>query len=295
MLKMKMKKISILTIMVFVAANVFLAQSLYAVNIGDNFKTAKRINIGEMISGEISKAGEMDYYVFTAKTTGAYTIRTTGDIDTFGTLYDSSFKELKTNDEGDSGTDNFSISSKLEENKTYYISVRHYEPYSTGKYTLSVVKSDFLIESFNENTDGEIQANIVVYNVTKVPVDLSKLALRYYYTKDSDLPQKFSCEYASSGETNVTGKIENVKVKTKYADTYVEIRFNDKAGVIEPGLYTELKIVIGNAKNSHYSMQNDWSFNPKAQEFTITNNITAYLNGTLNWGIEPTNLQNAVK
>ncbi|KNY25229.1 cellulose binding domain-containing protein [Pseudobacteroides cellulosolvens] len=281
---LKSMGIFLLVFLVFISCTTIDA---YADDSNSVFKTAKTIKIGESISAQLSKTAEKDYYAFVTKAAGSYIIRSTGEIDTVGVLYDQNFKEIKMNDEGDSGTSNFCIVSNLEANRTYYVCVYSYTKDDTGDYQISVVKSDMLIHSFNEYSKNDIIANVVVFNTTKVPIKLSDIKLRYYYTSEGNANQTFKCDYSSVGEDKVIGKFENTNVKSENADTYVEIMFNDKSTVIESGYYTEIKIIIHNSGSVKYKMDNDWSANRYAEEYTINSNITGYLNGTLNWGSEP--------
>lgn len=274
----------LLVFLIFISCTL---SNVYADDSTGAFKTAKAIKIGENISTQLSKVGEKDYYTFTTKAAGSYIIRTSGGIDTVGVLYDRNFKEIKMNDEGDSGTSNFCIVSNLEANKTYYVCVYDYTKEATGEYQISVVKSNILVHSFNEYSENDIIANIVVFNTTKEPIKLSDIKLRYYFTHEGNAKQIFKCEYSSIGEANVSGIIENIKDKSENADTYVEITFNDKSSVIESGYYTEIKFVISNSGSVENEMDNDWSTNRNIEEYVINSNITGYLDGILNWGNEP--------
>ncbi|HOV26818.1 MAG TPA: cellulose binding domain-containing protein [Pseudobacteroides sp.] len=273
--------------LVFMFLFSFAPISVCADDLSSVSKTAKKIGIGESISAQLSKAGEEDYYTFTTKDAGSYIIRTSGKLDTVGVLYDRNLKLIKMNDEGDSGTSNFCIVSNLEAQKTYYVCVYGYSEDDVGDYNISVVKSDLLVQSFNEYNKNDIIANIVVFNVTKEPIKLSDLKLRYYYTHEGNGKQSFECLYSSIGEENVIGKIENIKDKSEYADTYVEISFNDDESVIESGFYTEVSFVIKNSGSTKINIDNDWSANNEIDEFVINSNITGYLDGVLNWGNEP--------
>jgi hypothetical protein len=288
MFKRGFKRFSVILVAsVFLTSCISIGGSVYAANSNDVFKTAKTIKIGENISAQLGEEGEKDYYTFTTKSAGTYIIRTKGDMDTYGILYDDSFKEIKKNDEGDSGTSNFCIASRLEADSTYFVCVKNYYESDTGEYQISVVKSDLLVESFNEYSENEIIANIIIYNVTREPIKISDLKVRYYYTQENGLNQIFKCDYASFGEDNVSGTFADIKEKSESADKYIELKFNDKSGVIKSGLYEEVRIVIGNSEQAKYNIENDWSAIRKAQEYTINDNIAGYLKGILNWGIEP--------
>ncbi len=100
------------------------------------------------ISGAINQPADADYYMFTPRISGTYTIKTTGSTDTVGYLYDNngigtgimrptSKQYLATND--DYGSGNFSITYDLSAFTTYYIKVTHWNSNAnSGDYNLVV-------------------------------------------------------------------------------------------------------------------------------------------------------------
>jgi len=100
------------------------------------------------ISGAINQPADADYYMFTPKISGTYTIKTTGSTDTVGYLYDNngigngimrpeSKQYLATND--DYYDNNFSITYNLSAFTTYYIKVTHHISYANrGDYNLVI-------------------------------------------------------------------------------------------------------------------------------------------------------------
>lgn len=66
------------------------------------------------------------YFRFVVDVTGYYRIKSNGDVDTYGTLYDSSYTILGSNDDSGSG-DNFSMYNKLTAGETYYLAVGKYD------------------------------------------------------------------------------------------------------------------------------------------------------------------------
>lgn len=281
----------ILLASVFFVSCISIGGSAYAADSSEVFKTAKIIKVGQNICAQLGEEGEKDYFAFTTKAAGTYIIRTMGDVDTYGILYDSNFKEIKKNDEGDSGTSNFCIVSRLEQNKTYYVCVKGYYESDTGEYDISVVKSDLLIQSFNEYSENEIIANIIIFNVTKEPVSLSDVKVRYFYTQESSAKPIFKCDYASFGKGNVSGNIIDIKEKSDNADKYLELGFRNKSDIIESGSYAEVRIIIRSNDQTRYNTENDWSVMKKVQEYTINNNVSGYLKGLLTWGVEPKTLK----
>jgi parallel beta-helix repeat protein len=101
---------------------------------GNTMATATQININEEYAASINPSGDMDWFKFTTTTGGVYIIQSFGNTDTWGELYNSSGKQLSSND--DSGTNNnFLMRVNLEAGKTYYIYV---DGASKGDYTIKV-------------------------------------------------------------------------------------------------------------------------------------------------------------
>lgn len=79
-------------------------------------------------------SGNMVIYKFTPQATAAYAFTTTGSTDTVGILYDGDV--LISDDNGNGGV-NFKIERVLEQNKTYYLKVKHRQN-GSGSYRLYV-------------------------------------------------------------------------------------------------------------------------------------------------------------
>lgn len=114
---------------------------------GDTFSTATNISVGNSVLGVIDFGGDNDYFKFTATQSGLFTIKTTGNTDTYGYLYNNSQSQLKSNDDGDDT--NFKIVYRLTSGATYYIRVKAYSSSETGSYTLSVTAGDDYADNFN--------------------------------------------------------------------------------------------------------------------------------------------------
>lgn len=114
---------------------------------GDIAEHATAIEVdGDSLEGIINPVGDIDYFIFEISEEQDIIIETSGDIDTYGTLYDESGSWLLSDD--DEGAEyNF----KLEENLgpgTYYVRVQGFADKYTGKYSLSVTSQS---SSFNSN------------------------------------------------------------------------------------------------------------------------------------------------
>jgi len=80
------------------------------------------ITSGSLTEANIVLMGESDYYRVVVASSGTLTVSTSGTLDTFGHLYDSSGNELTTNDNAGTGN-NFSFSHAVTAG-TYYIRAR---------------------------------------------------------------------------------------------------------------------------------------------------------------------------
>lgn len=101
------------------------------------FPNAKTIEVdGAYRSGGISRKGEEDFYKFTVTKEGRYAIKTKGDTDTCGVLYDIDGQKLDSDDDGGSGS-NFKIKEHLNPG-IYYVKVYGYGNRETGLYSIKV-------------------------------------------------------------------------------------------------------------------------------------------------------------
>lgn len=103
---------------------------------GLSFENARSVGEGTH-SVVISQAGNWIYFKFVPMATKSYTIRSSGDYDTYGYLYNSSKTQLTANDDG-AGSGQFKITYSLTAGQTYYIAVRLYSTSATGNFTVTI-------------------------------------------------------------------------------------------------------------------------------------------------------------
>ena len=101
---------------------------------------ATRVAPSSQTAGTIDPANDDDYFSFEVPTRGEVRIRTTGGLDTHGTLYDSSAGRIAANDDGGARY-NFRIQRELAAG-TYYIRVSEFGRNRTGSYTLHIETGD---------------------------------------------------------------------------------------------------------------------------------------------------------
>ena len=154
--------------------------------------------------------------------------------------------------------------------------------------TKAYASSSLELEMYNVDKStsvNTIKPNIRLTNTGTEAINLSTVKIKYYYTKDQNLTQVFSCDYSSAGTDNVTGTFYNMPTATSTADTYVEIGFT--AGTINAGSSIEMQTRIYNASWGNYTQTNDYSFNGTDSSYANWNNVTAYIGDTLYCGTEP--------
>ena len=108
---------------------------------GPEEKPADKIVVdGPEIKGEISSGGERDRYTFTVETAGTYTITTSGNTDTFVSLFGPNNESKLIAEDDDSGPGNLSLLSRNLTPGRYFVRVRLFSASSTGPYGISVRK-----------------------------------------------------------------------------------------------------------------------------------------------------------
>ena len=119
----------------------------------DSMRTATIISDESYTSGCICCPGAEQWFKFIATRTGRYTICTTGNLDTIGTLYDCYGNQIvEVDDYAPCGKINFRIIRNLTAGNTYYVKVRIYGN-DTGCYTLRVTERVFAnYVTINKNT-----------------------------------------------------------------------------------------------------------------------------------------------
>lgn len=139
--------------------------------------------------------------------------------------------------------------------------------------------------------DSHIKPHIRFINNTPEDIPLSSLAIRYWYTVDTEQPQTLHCDYFLFGCANLTSAFtrlpSNSPNKTDASDTYVEIGFTVNAGNLPAGGQGDMYLRIHKNDWSNYNEANDYSYNGSLAGFVPWQNITVYRNSILVAGLEP--------
>jgi len=109
---------------------------------GPDEKPADTLQIGgPEVKGEISAGGERDRYTFTVETAGKYSIQTSGNTDTFVSLFGPNNESKLIAEDDDSGPGNLSLLTQNLTPGRYFVRVRLFSASSTGPYGVSVRKA----------------------------------------------------------------------------------------------------------------------------------------------------------
>lgn len=98
---------------------------------------AEDVSLSVPYTVNIDTEGKKVYYKFVPDESNVYRLYASGDYDTYGTLYDSSFIPITQNDDSVQGT-NFSINYFLQAGETYYICASMLQEYQTGEFIFRI-------------------------------------------------------------------------------------------------------------------------------------------------------------
>ena len=93
---------------------------------------------GPAVQGEISAGGARDRYTLRVATAGTHSIETTGNTDTFVSLFGPNSETRLIAEDDDSGPGNLSLLVQNLGAGQYFVRVRHFSSSSTGPYGISV-------------------------------------------------------------------------------------------------------------------------------------------------------------
>jgi len=141
---------------------------------------------------------EQEVFVIDPMVTGDYTIGTTGQVDTYGILYNSENEIIAESDDGDDYDSNFKISATLDLSETYYLYVSGFAYDNTGFYKVYMTK-DGLDE---EPSASGVKNAEALYTSNPVTSEISRGSEVFYrFTALTDGIYSF----ASTGEVDTYG------------------------------------------------------------------------------------------
>ena len=140
--------------------------------------------------------------------------------------------------------------------------------------------------SADGDNNYQIKPQFTIKNAGKVPIPLSELTIRYYFTPESTQPVDTRIDWAQFGAEHVQTTV--VPPSDAAAHAYVELSFLESAGAIPSDTTLgNIQLRIFNSDGSSFDKTNDYSFDPTKKAYTAWEKVTLYRNGELVWGIEP--------
>jgi len=147
--------------------------------------------------------------------------------------------------------------------------------------------------NYQDGTAGQVTTNtlrpdVQIVNTGTSSLNLSQITVRYWYTIDSNVPQTYTCDYATIGCGNITGGFVQVLPPRTEADYYLQIGYTSGAGSLAPGANTgSLQDRVNKNDWSNYTQSNDYSYNSSLSSYGSWTHVTVYYQGHLIWGTEP--------
>ena len=135
---------------------------------------------------------------------------------------------------------------------------------------------------------SSISMKLKVVNTGNTDLDLSKITIKYLYTKDSNNEQIYSIPYAILGSSKIICNFVPLQETTEDSNTAIVVGFNDGTGVLKPNTDTgEIKIDVHKKDWIRYKQLNDYSFDGSFESYGENTKIVGYYEDELIFGMLP--------
>jgi len=207
--------------------------------LGDNddhgglFATATPVSIGQVLTGTINP-WDFDFFRIEVAAESAMLVSTSGETDTYGTVYDAEGRLLAFND--DSGADtNFSTITVLPNGGTYYVLVEGVVGETAGDYTLDITIND---DPTNGDQAGDLPELATEFGLNET----QNWAINYSGDTDYfrlELTQPGRLTVFSTGEQDLLAAVFNSsdEIESIDDDAGEERNFLIRTGILQPGIY----------------------------------------------------------
>ncbi|MFH0241835.1 glycoside hydrolase family 6 protein [Streptomyces sp. HK10] len=133
--------------------------------------------------------------------------------------------------------------------------------------------------------NNAIRPGLSVRNTSSVPVDLSDVTVRYWFTRDGSSPVSVWCDHAVIGCGSLTYSVVETATPLQGADAFIDIGFT--GGTLSPGAETgAIEVRVSKADWSDFDETDDHSHR-SGSGYLAAPTVTAYLDGSRAWGSEP--------
>ncbi|MBN2738081.1 MAG: hypothetical protein JXR70_13940 [Spirochaetales bacterium] len=169
--------------------------------------------------------------------------------------------------------------------KTLIDSKKHDLVNKQGSYTTIYVESSNLdirplYTNYNLNPlTSQVYNSLNIKNNGCTPIQLDKVKVRYYYTKDGNDAEIMNIDYAALGSSNIT---------SSFGTGFYEIGFKPGLPTLAPGQETGfIQCQLHKINWAQYNQSNDYSFDKNGNVYNTK--ITVYYNESLVSGLPPAN------
>jgi type II secretory pathway pseudopilin PulG len=186
--------------------------------------------------------------------------------------------------------------------ETEAANLKDYSPRLTVIYDLTPAQYDNLVLYYWPRKTGdsinELCPWFKLVNNGTVPVDLTSLKIRYWYTRETSVSQNAVCDHAGStpglttgvSYSDITSKIiatcSPVSSSVSTANCYLEIGFSEER-YLPAGVSVEIQMRVYNSDWSNYTQSNDYSYNSALTDYGLNPKVTLYVNDALAYGTPP--------
>lgn len=137
--------------------------------------------------------------------------------------------------------------------------------------------------------NSSIRPELRLLNEGNQAVDLAKVTLRYWFSPEGSSALKFVTDYAVLGNANLSGRFVETGSTTGGATHYLELGFAPAAGSLYAFSETgEMKLRLHKQDWSDFREDDDYSYLARGSAYADNIRVTAYIDGVLAWGQEPT-------
>ncbi|MBC6996609.1 DUF5722 domain-containing protein [Neolewinella lacunae] len=152
--------------------------------------------------------------------------------------------------------------------------------------TAPYIVVDYRNADLNQPGNNKIAPQLRLRNVSDLPVAISELTVRYWFTAENLATLNFFVDYAALGTSAVAGTFTALPEARDGASHYLELGFNTAYQIPANGNTGDIKTRIAKANYSNFAEADDHSY-ANVGSYVESSSITVYRNGVLIWGAEP--------
>ena len=145
-----------------------------------------------------------------------------------------------------------------------------------------------LYKTSTSTVNDEVDPWFELVNNTSAAIPYSSLKIDYYFSDPSNETYDFGCAWAVVSCADLTGTVAPLATASTKADHYLQISFSAAAGSLAPGANSgDMELRMWRADWANINQANDYSYVGTDTSYTASNQVTAFQNGSLVWGVEP--------